>query len=71
MTVHLTALLPGTCEWTPEEEYDSTAWQPSCGGSLFEFTDGGPVHNHFAFCPYCGKTLVETVPEAEPEDADA
>ena len=46
--------MPGDCVWT--EDLDDGAWDTSCG-NRFEFIDGGPKDNHFAFCPYCGQKL--------------
>lgn len=46
--------MPDKCEWKDERE---DVWATSCGG-LFQFEDGGPADNSFAFCPYCGKPLV-------------
>ena len=58
---------PVTCTWTPDE--DGVWW--SCDDMdtcehAFVFNDGGPIENHFKFCPYCGNPLV--VGEEVPHD---
>jgi hypothetical protein len=58
MIVRLTDV--GTCLW--REDVDTGGWAPECGRDshmMFQFTDGGPVRNHFTFCPYCGRSLKE------------
>ena len=53
------------CVWSPLDDNAADAWQPACqrnAGRLFEFNDGGPTANAFAFCPYCGRPLTEEVP---------
>ena len=49
------------CEWT---ENGDGYWETSCNRA-FDFVDGSPVGNHFNFCPYCGKTLIEKPDEDE------
>lgn len=41
------------CLWT--EDLDG-AWDTACD-NRFEFNEGGPEENDFAFCPYCGKEI--------------
>lgn len=44
------------CNWY---EDDSTcSWDTDCGNK-FQFEDGGPKDNGLAYCPYCGKELVQ------------
>lgn len=64
-------LPPKICTWT--EESQGAYWSAGCdatGGSLFAFTEGGPFHNKFKRCPYCGKTLVEAPASFEIDDED-
>ncbi len=50
-----------TCAWQQAME-ESDVWCAGCGTNrMFCFDDGGPKHNHFTFCPYCGALIVETV----------
>ena len=51
------------CNWT--EDDDGGPWSTDCG-HLFEFIDGGPSDNRFAWCCYCGKEIVEA--PLEPDD---
>jgi len=51
------------CYWS---EYNIRPWSTTCG-NYFDFNDGGPDHNGFNYCPYCGKLLIE-VPYEEVED---
>jgi hypothetical protein len=51
------------CTWKHD---DSGAWESGCG-NLFEFNDGGPVDNGYAFCPYCGSELAQEIPVYEGE----
>ena len=57
------------CEWTEIEEFNGMIfWESDCCQS-FQFTEGGtPTENDFAFCPFCGKSLI--VKELERELAD-
>lgn len=43
------------CVWTEDEV---GTWLSECGHA-FVFIDGGPVHNEFSHCCYCGKRLFE------------
>ena len=45
-----------TCRWWLDGDTDVTAYETCCG-NMFEFYDGGPTDNKFAFCPYCGARL--------------
>jgi|GEM_PF-5290827 len=47
------------CYWVEDLYYD--AFDTSCGNK-FQFTAGGVQGNHFMFCPYCGKLIVEPSP---------
>lgn len=49
------------CTWTEDEDGN---WWTACDNG-FVFEEGGPVHNHFNFCPYCGGTLAK-----EPRQTD-
>lgn len=42
------------CRWSPDED---GVWFTGCNNA-FAFDSGDPRENKFAFCPYCGKTLV-------------
>jgi hypothetical protein len=57
-------LLPGTCEWA---EDDDGVWFTTCANA-WVFTEGGPSENGCAFCPYCGRKLVEVTERSS--DAD-
>lgn len=47
------------CTWTAIKDPDSgIIWFSDCGHEYL-FEDEGPIGNEFAFCPYCGKRLVE------------
>ena len=48
---------PLTCTWTQDDE--DSYWAAACCDHLFEFNDGTPSENGFAFCPYCGRELKE------------
>ena len=52
-----TVVLPvtDTCTWHVD---DDGHWHTDCG-RMFTLFDGTPVENGMAFCPYCGKALVE------------
>ena len=62
---------PETCEWTYDEFHDK--WDTTCG-CAHEFNMGAPGDNHYAFCPFCGKEIVEVNavpdPDAEPETCE-
>jgi hypothetical protein len=50
-------MTPGqTCTWT--EDQDDGNWWTSCQ-QTFEFYDGTPTDNRFAYCPYCGDRIIE------------
>lgn len=42
-----------SCLWT---QVDDSWYETECEHA-FEFYNGGPKGNEFAFCPYCGKKL--------------
>lgn len=46
------------CYWSQDDYGGCSLWETSCGHA-FEFNDGGPSENGFAFCGYCGKPLIE------------
>jgi|WetSurSiteA1Bulk_404760.scaffolds.fasta_scaffold10017_3 hypothetical protein len=50
------------CMWFEDQDGN---WDTQCGHK-FTFTDGDPEANGFEYCPYCGKTLVES--PHEPDD---
>ena len=51
------------CEWWDEDG----VWISSCGVA-FQFNEGDPKENGFAFCYKCGKPIrVEPKPQEEPE----
>jgi hypothetical protein len=43
-----------SCFWSTDGL--ESFWETQCGNA-FEFIDGGPQDNNFAFCPYCGLPL--------------
>ena len=45
-----------SCEWTYDDGHDF--WETECG-EAFEFRTGTPKDNKMAFCPFCGRTIVE------------
>jgi hypothetical protein len=54
-----------TCTWI--ENVDGI-WETECH-MAFEFIDGRPSENNYAYCPFCGKQLVESRLEVS-EDVD-
>lgn len=50
----MTAPVTQTCTWTEDE---NGCFSTGCG-RLFEFTEGDPRANRFAWCPYCGSRLI-------------
>ena len=55
------------CTWKHDSYHDM--WDTSCGDAACFLSDG-PKENHYHFCPFCGKPLVEEVEEPE-DDEDA
>ena len=58
----------GECRWSVSTAVDDgSVWQPAClsDAGLYQFNEGGPLSNAFAFCPYCGGILVEVAPVIE------
>jgi hypothetical protein len=55
------------CEWELERHSDWSLWNTICG-NVFEFNEGGPEENGFAYCPYCGCAL--SVKASDPDDED-
>lgn len=54
------------CEWSPEDDYESSNWSSGCGAH-WEFFDDGPVENGVEYCFRCGgKVVIETPPEQTP-----
>lgn len=48
---------PMSCAWTfSNDEWE--IWETACGNS-WHFEEGDPAHNHFKWCGFCGKPLVE------------
>lgn len=43
-----------TCVWWYDPDHDK--WNSECDNA-FQFFDGGPTANGFAFCPYCGSKI--------------
>ena len=43
------------CCWVDVGEYEDN-YETGCG-NLFDFADGGPEHNSFKHCPFCGKEI--------------
>jgi hypothetical protein len=49
---------PLTCHWADETDGDGDGyWDTQCGHA-FQFNEGGPKENDFAFCGYCGGRIV-------------
>ena len=47
------------CTWT--EGGPDGIWDTDCGNA-FTFFEGGPEHNGFTHCPYCGKRIKNPLP---------
>ncbi len=46
-----------TCEWKEDED---GVYETSCGDHrMYEISVGTPKENDMAFCPFCGRELVE------------
>ena len=45
------------CRWS--EDGEGSFWATGCGNA-FEFNDGTPKQNSFAWCPYCGRSLEQS-----------
>ncbi len=43
------------CVWSVDE---NGAYDTECGHK-FEFMDGDRHENHFEYCPYCGKKIID------------
>lgn len=56
----------GSCTWILADE-DSNVWDTSCGGAFIMEVDT-PEDNEMHYCPYCGKHLVQVIPEEEASD---
>lgn len=41
------------CRWTEDSDGN---WDTGCG-QKHTFMEAGPVENHHAYCPYCGKRI--------------
>ena len=54
-----------TCVWF-ENETDGI-WETACKQE-FEFFEGGPSANGFAFCPFCGKQILVAPVSKEVDD---
>jgi hypothetical protein len=47
------------CIWTHDNDPDGgESWDTACN-QKHQFMEGGPRENDHAFCPYCGRQLVE------------
>lgn len=57
----------GKCHWREVGGFGDLHWETDCGNA-FSVTDGSPSENNMAFCPYCGKSLVEH-PVGEDDEA--
>lgn len=51
--VRLASAESAACPW--QEDADGI-WHTRCGHA-HQFNDGGPVENHYRWCPYCGGAL--------------
>ena len=50
------------CEW----HLNDLGYYDTACGNAHEFITDGPGENDYRFCPYCGKTLIETHQEPTP-----
>jgi len=58
---------PDTCTWQQDGDSDSGVYGTSCR-RYFNFEDGTPEDNKFAWCCFCGKKLAqELITEDEDE----
>lgn len=53
------------CAWT-EDAWDGS-WDTACGNK-HQFTDGSPSDNKHAFCPYCGRPLIQAMHNSTREE---
>jgi hypothetical protein len=58
----------GICTWTAPSEDENDYWSSSCGEAYVFEIDTPTVHG-YAYCPHCGRKLVEVVlPEEDTND---
>lgn len=57
-------IMSDKCYWEYSDYCDSSYWETTCGNS-FVITDGKPSENDMYFCCYCGKKLIEVLPEID------
>lgn len=53
------------CEW----DFDGDIYSTSCGHTFYLY-DESATDVGFKFCPFCGKTLVESDAEDDDEDGE-
>jgi hypothetical protein len=59
------------CLWFREgTEGDNMWWKSGCGHEFVFEDESSPTDNGMKFCPFCGKTLVQTE-DSDWEDCDA
>lgn len=44
------------CYWNSDE---AGKWGTQCGNTFLSLNGSGPAENHFRYCPYCGKKLID------------
>ncbi len=44
------------CQWKFDQDYFK--WDTDCGNA-HQFMDEGPKANHYKYCPYCGRKVME------------
>lgn len=54
----------GECRWTLEETDWYSMWNGECG-AVWSLEVGGPTENKMAYCPQCGRPLVEVAEDEE------
>ena len=55
---------PDTCEWSKEDEDNNSYYETECGNA-FECMHGDYQHNHFLYCPFCGRHIKDKIIEDE------
>lgn len=56
------------CYWEEVEDIPDF-YRSDCGDSHL-FLKGGPKDNRFAYCPYCGKQLIQLITNEELSNED-
>lgn len=51
-----------SCQWRYDDLFIKDHWSTSCGQEMI-FPNGKPTENDMRYCCYCGKLLVEYIPE--------